>query len=212
MKTEALISRLATDIAIRPAQPGRALGLASLAAILLAGAAMLLTIGLRPDFASALGHWRFDMKFIVTLSLAAGASRLLGRAIRPGELESASYWPVAIGPVLLLAALVVELALLPPSTWAATLVGRNWLHCLALVPAFGIGPLAIGIWGLRHGAPTRPALTGFLAGLFAGAVAASFYAANCTDDSPLFVATWYTLGILALGLAGALAGRACLRW
>ena len=50
-----------------------------------------------------------------------------------------------------------------------------------------------------------PSLAGAVAGLAAGGVAATLYAAHCTDDSPLFVATWYTLAIAAL----AAARRAC---
>ena len=43
-------------------------------------------------------------------------------------------------------------------------------------------------------------------------LAATFYAAHCTDDSPLFVATWYPLAIAMLAIAGALAGRLFVRW
>jgi len=38
------------------------------------------------------------------------------------------------------------------------------------------------------------------------------YAAHCTDDSPLFVATWYTLAVTLLTVAGAFAGRRFARW
>jgi hypothetical protein len=54
-------------------------------------------------------------------------------------------------------------------------------------------------------------LTGAVAGLIAGGIAATFYAAHCVDDSPLFVATWYTLALALVTLAGALAGRWVLR-
>jgi hypothetical protein len=43
-------------------------------------------------------------------------------------------------------------------------------------------------------------------------IAATFYASNCTDDSPLFVATWYPLAIGIVVLAGYVAGSRCLRW
>ena len=52
---------------------------------------MLLSIGLRPDFASALGTWRFDMKFVVTLTLSASAFFLLRSAIYPEGLERAPH-------------------------------------------------------------------------------------------------------------------------
>jgi len=212
MKTDQLISRLAADMPARQSSPALLLVLAAAAACVFAGAAMLLSIGPRPDIASAAMSWRFDLKFVVTLTLAATAFLLLRRAIYPEGLDHAPLWTILAAPLVLLAAVAVELALLPAASWGAKTIGTNWWHCLVLVPTFGIVPLAIGLWGIRQGAPTRPMLSGFLAGLFAGGVAATFYAANCTDDSPLFVATWYPVGILGLGLVGALAGRLVLRW
>ena len=76
----------------------------------------------------------------------------------------------------------------------------------------GIAPLALFIAALRYGAPARPTLAGAVAGLAAGGISATLYAAHCTDDSPLFVATWYTLAIAILTAAGALGGRAFARW
>jgi hypothetical protein len=212
MNTEQLISRLAADTPPERSSPTRALMLAAAVACVFAGAAMLLTVGPRPDIATAAGTWRFDMKFVVTLTLAATALLLLRRAIYPEGLEKAPLWTIFAAPVVLLAAVAVELSLLPAAHWGATALGTNWWHCLTLVPAFGIVPLAIGLWGIRQGAPTRPMLSGLLAGLFAGGIAATAYAANCTDDSPLFVVAWYPIGILGLGIVGAQAGRIVLRW
>ena len=212
MKTDDLISRLSADHQPLHRPAIRSLALAVALAILFAGAAMLLTIGLRPDFAAATATWRFDMKFVVTLTLATSAFFLLRQAIYPEGLNRAPLWVILAAPALLLAAVAYELAVLPASAWRAAAVGTNWFHCLTLVPAFGIVPLAIALWGIRQGASTRPMLTGFLSGLLAGGIAATFYAANCTDDSPLFVMTWYPVGILGLGFIGALAGRQVLRW
>ena len=66
-------------------------------------------------------------------------------------------------------------------------------------------------WLLDHltGRTWRSAV---VAGLFAGGVAAAIYAAHCPDDSPLFVALWYSLGIAIVALVGGLAGRLALRW
>lgn len=64
----------------------------------------------------------------------------------------------------------------------------------------------------RRGAPARPTLAGFLAGLAAAGIGASVYAVHCTDDSPLFVALWYTLGIAMVAAVGAALGRIVLRW
>jgi hypothetical protein len=88
----------------------------------------------------------------------------------------------------------------------------NSMVCLAYIPLIGIGPLAIFLLALRHGAPTRPALAGAAAGLLAGSIAATFYAAHCTDDSPLFVATWYTIAIAGLAVLGAAGASRFARW
>jgi hypothetical protein len=48
--------------------------------------------------------------------------------------------------------------------------------------------------------------------VLAGAISATYYATLCTDDSPLFVATWYTLAISGLAILGAMAGRLFLKW
>lgn len=212
MKTDDLITSLSAGQPAPHTPPASMFAWAVTAAILFAGIAMLLSIGLRPDFASALGTWRFDMKFVVTLTLTASAFFLLRSAIYPEGLERAPLWIVLAAPALLLAAVAYELVVLPASAWRAALMGTNWLHCLILVPLFGIVPLAVALWALRRGATTRPMLTGFLAGLLAGGIGATFYAANCPDDSPLFVATWYPVGILGLGVVGALVGRRVLRW
>jgi hypothetical protein len=65
---------------------------------------------------------------------------------------------------------------------------------------------------LRDGAPLRPALAGAAAGLVAGGLAATLYAAHCTDDSPLFVTTWYGIAVMVIAGVGALAGARWLRW
>nr|WP_271570195.1 NrsF family protein [Bradyrhizobium sp. CCBAU 11386] len=43
-------------------------------------------------------------------------------------------------------------------------------------------------------------------------LAATPYASHCTDDSPLFVATWYTLAAALVAAVGALVGSKVLRY
>jgi hypothetical protein len=57
-----------------------------------------------------------------------------------------------------------------------------------------------------------PGIAGAAAGLLAGALSATFYAAHCTDDSPLFVAVWYSLAIAILAARGAIAAPRLARW
>jgi hypothetical protein len=51
-----------------------------------------------------------------------------------------------------------------------------------------------------------------VAGLLSAGLGATLYASHCTDDSPLFVATWYPLAIAMVTAVGAIAGRKMLRY
>jgi hypothetical protein len=75
-----------------------------------------------------------------------------------------------------------------------------------------VGPLLCFFVALRAGAPRAPGFAGAIAGVAASGIGATFYAANCTDDSPLFVATWYPLAIFLVSATGCLGGRLLLRW
>ena len=90
--------------------------------------------------------------------------------------------------------------------------GRNSLVCLAAVPLLALPMFVVLMQALRHGAPSRPATAGATAGLLSGALSALLYALQCTDDSPLFVIVWYSLGIGIMAVLGALWGRRALRW
>lgn len=79
-------------------------------------------------------------------------------------------------------------------------------------PLLSIGPFICFMAALRRGAPSYPGWIGATAGLAASGIAASFYASNCNDDSPLFVAPWYPIAILAVSAAGYLIGRKVLKW
>ena len=92
------------------------------------------------------------------------------------------------------------------------LIGSNAVNCMTLIPLLASGPLVIFITALKSGAPAHPGLSGAMAGLGAGTLAAVFYAMNCFDDSPLFVITWYPLALLAVVSTGYFAGLCFLRW
>jgi hypothetical protein len=169
-------------------------------------------IGFRADVAAALATPRFLFKLILALALAVTALALIARAARPGMRAGAWRWLAFAVPALLLAALALEMRAVPRSDWMARLVGHNWLHCLTLIPLLAAAPLACLLLALREGAPEKPGLAGALAGLAASGIAALFYATNCTDDSPLFVAVWYPLATGLVTLTGYVMGRRLLRW
>ncbi len=212
MKTSDLIAALAADAPARSASIGRRLALALGVGALISATLFMTTLGPRHDIAAAAQTMRFDLKFVDTLTFLLPCALLCLRLARPDAGPGAMALWLAAPLALLAGAVVMELIMVPSQLWATRLVGTNWMHCLMLIPLMSIPPLIALIVALREGAPRRPALTGALAGAAAAGVAATIYATNCTDDSPLFVASWYPLGTLIAVAAGALAGRRFLRW
>ena len=113
---------------------------------------------------------------------------------------------------LLVAGISGEMMLPQRLPMMTRLVGSNSKVCMTAIPLISLPLLAAALLGLRHGAPARPAMAGAIAGLLSAGLAATLYAAHCTDDSPLFVATWYTIATALMAALGALAGSRVLRF
>ena len=211
MKTDQLVAALVTDGAARAKSIGRSLMLALAGGFALSVVVFFLTLGIRPDIGPALETWRFDLKiFMVPLGLvlAFGVCRDCARPDMPRH-PLRRLLPLL---VLIVAAVAVELVLVPEAAWRQRLIGSNMLICLPMVPILSLAPLAALLWMLRRAAPASPALAGAAAGLVAALSGASLYAFHCFDDSPLFVATWYTLATLFVMAVGAWSGHRLLRW
>jgi hypothetical protein len=211
MKTEIFIKLLAHD-----SPPSwrlhHVLALATAAGTTIAAAIFFSVIGCRPDISEAARSARFLFKFVVTIGLAASAMAVVFGAGRPGRDYRWRWSSLAIAPTLLLSAALVELFVVPERQWLPRLIGHNARICLTLIPLLSIAPLGCFLMALRYGAPSNPSLAGAAARLAASGIAATFYAANCTDDSPLFVATWYPLAILVVTFTASLIGSRVLRW
>ncbi|HEV8444103.1 MAG TPA: NrsF family protein [Steroidobacteraceae bacterium] len=206
-----MIRALALD-ADRPVVPVNRL----LKISLLAGAAAsLLLFALllqpRPDIASALSSPGFCLKVAAAACLALTGAALLDMLARPTP-RSRSLRSLTLAPLLLAAGVAVELAVIPSAGWRPRLIGSNATHCLALIPLLSAGPAAFLLLALRRAAPASPGLAGAVVGLASGGLGAILYALTCPDDSPLFVATWYSLAIAMVSGACCLAGRRWLTW
>jgi hypothetical protein len=212
MKTDDLIRAIAEDATPPGLQPQIRLALALAGSVAAVVILFWWLLGPRADALASLGQLRFLLKFAVTLGLAVMAIGLVLRLVRPGNAPGPWRSGLLLAPGLLLIGIAGELVALPESGWLPALVGVNARTCLTFIPLMGLAPLGLILLALRSGAPTRPAVAGAVAGLIAGGLSAAFYAAHCPDDSPLFVATWYTLGIAMLTALGALVGRRLLRW
>ncbi len=212
MDTDQLILTLAADNDTHERSVGSALSLAMLIALPITIAAFFAVLGFRPDIRTAMHNPFFDFKFVVTLSLAAAALAVGVHLSRPDASPRGWIWLLLIPVGLLVLAIAVEMMLPHSRPWLTRLIGNNSKVCLTAIPALSLPLLVAGLIGLRHGAPSRPALAGALAGLFSAGLAATLYASQCNDDSPLFVITWYSLATALVAAIGALAGSKLLRF
>jgi hypothetical protein len=212
MRTENLIEAISRDAAAPlPWLPGR------MAVALIAGGAVsyvvfTLALGIRPGIVAALATWRFPLKVTVAALSLAAAYWAATRLARPETTARDVGLALAAAPVVLALAVAYELVTLPTAEWSARAIGTNARICLTAVPVLSIAPLAAMIAALRAGAPRSATLAGAVAGLIAGGAGATLYAMHCLDDSPLFVAIWYSLSVALVALAGAALGRRLLRW
>jgi hypothetical protein len=211
VKTEQLIDALVADRANggKPLAKALALGLGLGAVISMA--IFFAEFGVRTDIAAALATWRFDVKIVLVVVALVLAFGLCRECARP----DASAHPVRrLLPLAIVTALAImaELIIVPRAAWGTRLVGTNSLICLTAVPLFSLAPLVVVLAILRRGAPASPTAAGAAAGLLAAACGATLYAFHCFDDSPLFVATWYSLATLPMVVLGAVVGRRLLRW
>jgi hypothetical protein len=170
----------------------------------------VIVIGLVPM--SVMMQWGWWFKFGYAVGLVAVGGWLCARLARPVQRLG--------GPQIALMAVLALMGALGLWTWftampelrLAELLGHSWKTCPRNIVLLALPPMAGAFWALRGLAPTRPRLAGAAAGLFAGALGAAAYALSCIEIASSFVAVWYTLGISASALIGALLGPRLLRW
>jgi hypothetical protein len=212
MDTDRLIKTLVADNAHRERPVGYMLMLAMLAAAPISLLIFFTELGVRPDVMTAMRNPFFDLKFAVTLALAISASAVALHLSRPEASLRGFGWYLLIPAGFLVAGISGEMMMPQRAPMMTRLIGNNSKYCLTFIPVISLPLLGAALIGLRHGAPARPALSGAIAGLLSAGFAATLYASHCTDDSPLFVATWYTLATLLVTAVGALAGSRVLRF
>ncbi|MFC5507740.1 MULTISPECIES: NrsF family protein [Hyphomicrobiales] len=211
MRTDDMIDLLVQDLPNQPKPVSTILLRWWPTAAALAGVGFLGIMGVRPDLVTA-GLVPTLVKLmlgaLIALTAIAGALDLSRPEV---QAPAASKWLIAVVGFL---GLVVATDLLRHGLddgWAR-LFGKGIVTCLTLVPALAALPLIACLTILRRGATTEPVAAGALAGLASAGLAIFAYGLFCNEDSPLFIATWYSLAALIVGLAGAALGRAMLRW
>ena len=212
MDTDQLIRTLAADNA-HPARPvGHALMLALLAAAPVSILMFFTELGIRPDVMTAMRNPFFDLKFAVTLALAAAAIAVSLHLARPEASLRGFGWLLLIPAGIITAGIGSEMMMPQRVPMMTRLVGSNSRACMTAIPLMSLPLLAAALFGLRQGAPARPAVAGAVAGLASAGLAATLYASHCTDDSPLFVVTWYTIATALVAAIGALVGSKVLKY
>ena len=213
MRTDDLIAMLSADV-----EPVEANAVARRYAVALGwgafGATLLMAIllGVRPDLDSAARLPMFWVKLAFPLAIAAGALLAVTRLSRPGMPLRRAPAAIAVPVVAIALLAIVALAGAAPGERAELLYGNTLRYCLETIPLLSLPVLATVAWALKGLAPTRLALAGGAAGLFAGAVGALVYSLHCPEMAAPFIATWYSAGMLIPAAAGALLGPLVLRW
>ena len=212
MDTDQLIRTLSEDNSHRARPVGFALMLALIAAAPVSLLMFFTELGIRPDVMTAMRNPFFDLKFAVTLALAISGIAVSLHLSRPEASLRGFGWWLLIPAGILTAGIGGEMMMPQRLPMMTRLVGKNSWVCMTAIPALSLPMLAGALIGLRHGAPSRPAVAGAIAGLLSAGLAATLYASHCTDDSPLFVATWYTIATALVTAIGAMAGSRVLRF
>jgi hypothetical protein len=212
MKTADLITSLAEDTApVAQGAVARRLTPPTLIGLVIAAAMVILWLGLR-SISEASHTIAFWMKGGYTVALALAGALIAARLARPGGTIGAGRWLALAAVLAMLCLSIREFAGAAPGSRMDLWLGGSWKVCPIRIMAIS-APIYLGlVFGMRRLAPTRPSLAGASAGFLAGALGATAYQVFCPETGAMFVTTWYTLGIAACTVVGAVIGSRALRW
>lgn len=211
--TDNLIAELAGEV--KPVVPGAAAW--RIAGALLGGGVVALLmlytwLGLPLQHVARTGVMVFAVKLayaVAVTGLAAGLALISGR---PGRRLGLRWAWLAVPPMVVAAAAAMQLSDAAGAARAGLVFGATWIQCLAAIALTSIPAFVLMLLAFRRLAPVRLRASGFLAGLSAGATASIVYALFCPETAAPFLLVWYTLGMIAPALFGAIAGPRLLRW
>jgi len=212
MKTQDLVALLAHDAPPGPSRrlTPRLLG-AALTGAAVSGLILIAWLGLRP-MGPAMHSPPFWMKTAYTALIAVAGFVITARLARPGARMGWAPWIVAVAVVWLAMLAMMEMRRTPAAAMSHLWLGWTWKICALRILALSTPVFVAVLWLLRRMAPTRVALAGAAAGLFAGGVGATVYGMYCEETAAAFVVVWYSLGMAACAALGAVIGQRLLRW
>lgn len=212
MKTNDLIALLATDT-LQPQAPVRQVLLQKLLlGALVCGVLFWTLFDLNPRMNELATHPAFATKMLWLAALMGFGLYGLFRLARPGVGAGHALWGMGLALLAMVSLGLVQLLQTDADARTAQWMGGSWQVCSASITALSLPVLGALLWALRQLAPTRPALTGAVAGVLAGSLAASIYSLHCTETSLTFFAVWYVVGMALATALGAVLGYRWLRW
>lgn len=212
-RTDELIAKLSSNVAvIGPRAGARRVATAALVGAGVAFVLLVLSLGIRPDLASATLTAPFWMKWMFTLSLTVWSFLTLMRLGRPEATPGPAVWGVIASVAVIELMGLGEWLSADAAQRPALVMGHTALRCSAAIPLLAFPVFIALLRAFSRLAPTRLALTGGMAGLLAGSVGATVYAFACPEHAAVFMAVWYCLGILGSAAIGALVGPRLLKW
>lgn len=213
MDTDSLIDSLTADLRpVAPGTPHRLVILALAVAVPIVLLIVIMPVGLRPDLAIAVTGSMFWMKLAYTATIGVVAVAAAAVLFRPETSPPRWLWLLAVPVAVFVAGSIREAASMPSSDFMAVWFGPSWPVCSGLILALSLPVAAALTLVARRLAPTRLRATGAMIGLASGGLSAALYSLHCPEAGASFVLTWYTLGMMAPAVAGALIGPRLLRW
>lgn len=210
MKTDDLIATLSSQPAPSPLRRGPQVR--ALLAVMAVSAGLFLAVaGPRDGLPGLLMQPLIAAKTLLpVLSCLIGLPALMALLYPEGRIAH----PLRLALPLALAAGLwgIGFATLPDAARFAQFTPLAIVECVGLILVIAALPLWAALRLAARGAPTRPVLTGALAGLVVGSGAAAGYSFFCLQDNPLFYVTWYGTAIGLTITAGAWLGARRLRW
>lgn len=188
----------------------------ALAAMALCAVAVALELGVRGDLANGAPHGMFLLRSATLLGLGIAAAVAALSAATPSiGAEGRAYWiwNLAIASIFPMGAAFVWLTdIRSMDEMRAALDPAYGLRCLQMsaLCAAAVGA-ALTAW-MKRGAPVSPTHAGWLVGLAAGSLGAAAYSISCSENSVMYIGTWYTLAIAVCAIAGRLIVPRVLRW
>lgn len=212
MSTDDLIARLGASVARPPPRVGWLLAAAAAVGWTVALAIVMGVWGPRHDMPIAVTSMHFWTKAGYSAAIAAAGLIALERLGRPGERAPIGMTLAGLAVLAMLGLAAWELTHLPREAWMPVVKGHSWKLCSLRIAALSLPGFVAALWALRQMAPTRLRLAGAAAGLMAGGLGAAAYGMACNESAMTFLASWYSLGMLAWAAVGALIGPRLLRW